>query len=144
MAPYRRAELNCPCCHVELEPTGLCAKCEGGWVSESSLKKRLEAVTVDNTQLPNFDGFAKTGKQKYECPACNAALDVVLVSEAGIEVERCPAAHGIWFDANELQAVLLKAAEGRSVDSTHDNTLKPTLLGALLVFLSPSQPDLWW
>jgi Zn-finger nucleic acid-binding protein len=145
MAPYRTAELVCPQCNVQLEAT-LCPKCAGGWVSESSLQKRLDVVAVDNTQLPKFDGFEKTGLQKYDCPVCHDPLDVVRTN--GIEVERCAAAHGIWFDAEELRTVLLKASEGRDVDSSANMyVVKPSaagaLLDALLCLIYPSDSLLW-
>jgi len=146
MAPYRTAELNCPHCKHALGETALCATCEGGWVSESSLQKRLEAVTVDNTLEPNFDGFEKTGVQRYECPVCHDPLDVVRIN--GIEVDRCASAHGIWFDAQELQAVLLKASEGKEVDSSSNMIkVKPgladVLIGALLCLIYPTEPRIW-
>jgi Zn-finger nucleic acid-binding protein len=48
------------------------------------------------------------------CPSCNAALDVV--NHEGVEVDRCPAGHGVWLDKGELRAVVLSEVADRSTD----------------------------
>jgi uncharacterized protein len=39
-----------------------------------------------------------------KCPRCGADLGVEHYS--GIEVERCPECHGIWFDAHEAERLV--------------------------------------
>jgi Zn-finger nucleic acid-binding protein len=45
------------------------------------------------------------------CPSCSEPLDVV--NHEGVEVDRCPAGHGIWLDRGELRAVVLSEAADR-------------------------------
>lgn len=45
------------------------------------------------------------------CPSCNADLDVI--AHEGVDVDRCPAGHGIWLDKGELRAVVLSEAADR-------------------------------
>lgn len=47
-----------------------------------------------------------------KCPRCGADLRVE--HYAGIEVERCPECHGIWFDAHEA-ARLVEVNESKGV-----------------------------
>ncbi|MCB1126125.1 MAG: zf-TFIIB domain-containing protein, partial [Verrucomicrobiae bacterium] len=39
------------------------------------------------------------------CPKCNTR-ELVATRVRGIEVDQCPACHGIWFDESELAALL--------------------------------------
>lgn len=46
-----------------------------------------------------------------KCPRCGADLRVEHYS--GIEVERCPECHGIWFDAHEAERLVqVNASKG--------------------------------
>ncbi|MDH4044391.1 MAG: zf-TFIIB domain-containing protein [Gemmatimonadota bacterium] len=46
-----------------------------------------------------------------KCPRCGADLKIEHYS--GIEVERCPECHGLWFDEGEAQRLVeLNAASG--------------------------------
>ncbi|MGH8273457.1 MAG: zf-TFIIB domain-containing protein [Gammaproteobacteria bacterium] len=44
-----------------------------------------------------------------KCPACKAPL--VVVEREEIEVDWCPACHGVWFDAGELELLAGKAGK---------------------------------
>jgi len=44
-----------------------------------------------------------------KCPKCGADLEIEMLK--GIEVDRCKECQGVWFDANEVEA-LTKAGEG--------------------------------
>lgn len=48
------------------------------------------------------------------CPSCSEPLDVV--SHEGVDIDRCPAGHGVWLDKGELRAVVLSEAEDRPQD----------------------------
>lgn len=52
-----------------------------------------------------------------KCPACKAPL--VVVERESIEVDWCPACHGVWFDAGELELLVDKAGK----------TLEPGMIG---------------
>ncbi|MCW2920983.1 MAG: hypothetical protein JWL76_857 [Thermoleophilia bacterium] len=48
------------------------------------------------------------------CPSCSATLDVV--NHEGVELDRCPAGHGIWLDKGELRAVVLSEVADRPAE----------------------------
>lgn len=52
-----------------------------------------------------------------KCPACKDPL--VVVERESIEVDWCPACHGVWFDAGELELLADKAGK----------TLEPGMIG---------------
>ncbi len=136
MSAFRTADFNCPKCKTATS-SSKCGQCGGVWLSESALRQRLEGVQVDNTRVPDPDSFQKTNEKKYECPQCQDPLDVVRFGD--IVLERCPNAHGMWFDADELQAVLLLASEGTKVDGSGTVDLKNGGLELLLWCVTP-----WW
>jgi Zn-finger nucleic acid-binding protein len=45
------------------------------------------------------------------CPTCNEPLDVV--AHEGVDLDRCPAGHGVWLDKGELRAVVLSEVADR-------------------------------
>jgi Zn-finger nucleic acid-binding protein len=47
------------------------------------------------------------------CPTCTAPLDAF--DHEGVELDRCPAGHGIWLDRGELLDVVRSEAAGRSM-----------------------------
>lgn len=49
---------------------------------------------------------------RRSCPSCGSALQPV--HHEGVELDRCPAGHGIWLDAGELRAVVMSEREDRS------------------------------
>ncbi len=66
-----------------------------------------------------------------DCPACKQPL--IVVERTGIEVDWCPACHGIWFDAGEIE--LLAEMAGRkfvmpppdpSPDTSPDKSVDPS------------------
>lgn len=136
MAAYRTAEFNCPKCKTPTS-SATCGQCGGVWLSESSLRERLEGVQVDNTRVPDPDSFEKTNEKQYECPQCQDPLEVIRFGD--ILLERCANTHGVWFDANELQAVLLLASKGMEVDGSGTPDLKPDAVDLLRWWVTP-----WW
>lgn len=52
------------------------------------------------------------------CPKCrNTTLKRITVKGTGVKVDRCSRCRGIWFDAEELEAVLHVAAKELAVPS---------------------------
>lgn len=45
-----------------------------------------------------------------KCPKCGA--DLVVETYQGIQVDRCPECHGIWFDAGEAELLTEKEKAG--------------------------------
>jgi hypothetical protein len=45
-----------------------------------------------------------------KCPKCGA--DLIVEEYHGIEIDRCPECHGIWFDAGEAELLIDKESAG--------------------------------
>jgi Zn-finger nucleic acid-binding protein len=43
------------------------------------------------------------------CPACGAELHTVV--RQGVEIDRCPACHGVWLDRGELEKLVAMGAD---------------------------------
>ncbi|GMW04596.1 MAG: hypothetical protein AMXMBFR85_05790 [Dehalococcoides mccartyi] len=60
------------------------------------------------------------------CPACSK--DMLVVEYRGIELDYCPACHGVWFDAGELglllDAVKLKSTAPKAEEITDSREAK--------------------
>ncbi len=51
------------------------------------------------------------------CPSCGSALDTV--PHEGVDLDRCPAGHGVWLDRGELRAVVLSEQADRPATEEH-------------------------
>jgi hypothetical protein len=67
------------------------------------LKARREAADQAAREGARHSHFMK-------CPRCGA--DLKAEEHHGIQVERCPECHGVWFDAGEAEAVLRAEPSG--------------------------------
>jgi Zn-finger nucleic acid-binding protein len=73
--------------------------CGGVWLSEAKLLEMAQDIKGSLVSLP-WD--KRTGDTRG-CPVCATAM--LTVGLGGVELDRC-SAHGIWFDAEELNRVL--------------------------------------
>lgn len=118
--------MDCPVCHIPLiaverqkVEVDYCIQCKGFWFDISELELLMEnlAIPVD---FPDF--FALPAKKektlKRRCPRCPKKMEtVVLPLQPPLALERCPALHGLWFDAGELS----RAVEGYSKATKGDH-----------------------
>jgi Zn-finger nucleic acid-binding protein len=106
---YRDQCLACPACTTtELKFYGdryACAQCAGTFVQNAAFEAMAMDVSNEVFQLPPPAGTAGS----RACPVCNEAM--VVEDFDRVPIDRC-AAHGIWFDANEL-AIALERASGQ-------------------------------
>lgn len=99
-------DLQCPACDAPLDEAGRtfrCRLCEGAWVTEETLVPILEqraSTLVDLPWKPREDGKPRP------CADCKAAMQTVDLGK--VQLDRCPS-HGVWFDADELAALLREA-----------------------------------
>jgi Zn-finger nucleic acid-binding protein len=103
--------VNCPKCNVELVEAGRtsrCETCDGAWVREEVLVAMLEQSANTLVELPWRDNVEDHVRK---CPECAAAMKTVALGD--VALDRC-AAHGIWFDAKELAALLGQSKRFRS------------------------------
>jgi Zn-finger nucleic acid-binding protein len=91
----------CISCGKALQPAGkaLHCRCGGAWLAEGVLLEMAAHVRGAVVRLP----WAMRVGTPRPCPMCTAGMQTVELG--GIQLDRC-APHGIWFDANELDAVL--------------------------------------
>jgi Zn-finger nucleic acid-binding protein len=66
--------------------------------AEAERLKKIKRSAEDEARA------AERRSHLMKCPRCGADLGVEHFS--GIEVERCPECHGIWFDADEAERLV--------------------------------------
>ncbi len=113
---------GCPRCHeplvtYELEGVEVdrCLECGGTWLDEGELQMLLELAGAGTGRLSEaLEAAARVGARgKLRCPRCAKRMDVIHLGEAeAVELDRCRNAHGLWFDAREVEAVVRKFHEG--------------------------------
>src|SRR5262245_42729348 len=94
----------CPSCKepmVVFELDGVeidrCLKCAGTWLDAGELE-RLAGGSPDRLAAA-ISGAAAAKKGERRCVRCSGRMDVIQVQ--GVEIDRCPRGHGLWFDKNE-------------------------------------------
>ena len=81
-----------------------CAQCGGVWLGPDAAHKVLaETDHAPSGQPPSLF-----------CPCCNGGMTPLLVRPSGVVVDRCDA-DGVWFDAQELDAICAQAARRKGV-----------------------------
>ena len=105
--------MKCPVCrvptyvveHDQIE-LDLCAECEGVWFDAGE----LELLLPDGTSGLEA---AATDEDGRECPICRRRMDKVNIGPAHrVLIDSCPDGCGLWFDANELNALTADLAAG--------------------------------
>ena len=109
----------CPKCDAELfilrfkdVEVDYCHLCRGLWLDAGELEAilRQTGARADDPVLLSLqqEGALPPGA-KHLCPRCDKQLREISVAQAGaapLVLDRCPANHGLWFDADELQELL--------------------------------------
>jgi Zn-finger nucleic acid-binding protein len=103
--------MNCPACieqliavefqHIEVD---VCLMgCQGVWLDEGELaylQPHIHAHTF--VSMPS-----RTRNAPLRCcPRCDRPMDVGHLQSGGPLLDHCPAGHGLWLDAGELQGLL--------------------------------------
>lgn len=113
----------CPACNkpmIVVEFDGVevdyCADCHGVWLDTGELEliSELAGGRTDPLEAPVADPLeaavrdpGPTSRDKRRCPRCRRRLRVQPVgTRPPVDVDRCPAGHGLWFDAGELATVV--------------------------------------
>lgn len=52
------------------------------------------------------------------CPSCSSTLEAT--AHEGVELDRCPAGHGLWLDKGELRAVVMSEVADRPTHEEHE------------------------
>ncbi len=105
----------CPTCRepmIVLELQGVevdyCLTCHGTWLDAGELEliTELAAGQPGPLQLAlHAAGRGRSGQRR--CPRCRRKMRLIDVGQGPVvELDRCPAGHGLWLDAGELATVV--------------------------------------
>ena len=111
----------CPACReplVVFELDGVeidrCLKCGGTWLDAGEIDQlaRLEGGKPD--RMSAEIASAPAGKKgERRCIRCSVRMSVARVRE--VEIDRCPRGHGVWFDRDEIEALISAFRAGEAM-----------------------------
>lgn len=106
---YRDELEKCPRCAAELVDAGSvrgCVQCGGQWVPTDVLVDMT--TTMQITARPIRLNWVSDRHETLACPTCGQDMETWKLYN--VPIDRC-AKHGLWFDRDELMAVLLASCE---------------------------------
>ncbi len=84
-----------------------CHKCSGVWLDSGELELLIAVLVSEGAKAPEMEPDQEKPTGKRKCPICGLKMDRAWVEPAHrVLIDQCPAGHGLWFDAGELQRVL--------------------------------------
>lgn len=84
-----------------------CTRCSGVWLDAGELELLIALLISEGAKAPGLEPDHSAAKDKLRCPICGLKMDRAWTGgEQKVLIDRCPAGHGLWFDAGELQKVL--------------------------------------
>ncbi len=109
----------CPQCAepliiLELEGVEVdyCPKCRGTWLDAGELELIAERAGAKPGRLHGALHAAGEGTRGgRKCPRCRRKMRLVRIGEPAVELDRCPAGHGLWLDAGELGTIVREYTE---------------------------------
>lgn len=99
---------RCPRCGTELVDAGAaraCTGCRGLWLGLGSLDEMV--IQMQPTPARITLEMVAEERTPMACPQCSEPMRTV--SLYGVAIDACGKRHGVWFDANELGALLLRS-----------------------------------
>jgi Zn-finger nucleic acid-binding protein len=107
MEPFRTVTTQCPRCRSSQLTNGElqhCATCQGTWVSHETLSEHVSTMQVD--LKPKLVWEISNARLGLPCATCGHAMEPLRLFD--VPVDRCKT-HGVWFDKDELAAVLQRS-----------------------------------
>lgn len=98
--------LRCPGCGTKLTQAGRtdrCPSCDGAWIHEDALVGMLQERASALVVLP---WQPRPKDNERPCAVCRHPMQTVNLGS--VALDRC-ADHGVWFDSDELAALLAEA-----------------------------------
>lgn len=107
----------CPACRepvVTFELEGIeidrCLKCGGTWLDSGEFEM-MAAGEKGRGKISEALYKARGERQgDRACLRCRKKLEVIHVN--GVELDRCPRGHGLWFDKSEIETLIASFTEG--------------------------------
>jgi len=105
--------MDCPACrsplisveYLQVEADH-CADCGGVWLDAGELEL-LSQLTGGLDAPPESRAAGEGAEVRRRCPICRAWMEKrATVTAPPVVWDACPRGHGVWFDRNELAAVL--------------------------------------
>ncbi len=111
---YRDSFESCPRCRTALGDAGAvraCEQCGGQWIGEAVLSEMvLEMLLPAVLRKVEIGTVDTTTGESIACPSCGEKM--LAFTMLRVRFERCAKGHGVWFDCDELAAVLRIVGEG--------------------------------
>lgn len=121
----------CPRCHAALfllvyegVEVDHCPACRGFWLDAGELDQLAAGVRGTPVAQRLKEALGGAGKSSGGlCPRCDRKLVEFSVSlgegaaAAPLALDRCPAGHGLWFDAGELPRLLALLPSGPGTEA---------------------------
>ena len=120
-----------------------CPTCHGIWFDAGELD-RLKTRMNDDVRWKEIDLAAYAARTQFKptklaCPACGRALCDLRFDDTRIQLEFCPACHGVWLDKGKLERILhhlRRKADREPLAQTERETLHQFLE----IFVGPKGP----
>lgn len=116
--------MNCPGCNTELliekrnnTDVSFCPGCSGMLLSEANVLKIAPAL---KKYAADPEGAKRKGylqDSQRICPVCT--INYMLLRYENVELDFCPRCRGLWFDRNELEAIISYMKKKRPEEPTH-------------------------
>ncbi len=109
--------MDCPICKdamitLQLKEVEIdyCTACSGIWLDAGELEALLGDSNESNQLLASFKPAANTTEELRKCPICSNKMHKTTVGPTSdILIDKCPKAHGLWFDQGELHEIFQAA-----------------------------------
>jgi len=108
----------CPACKEPLivfELDGVeidrCLRCAGTWLDAGEILQlaRMQGGLPD--RLDAVISQAGEGRKGHrQCVRCSAKMHEIQVN--GVDIDRCPRGHGLWFDRSEMETLIASSKTG--------------------------------
>jgi len=108
----------CPACKepmVVFELDGVeidrCLRCAGTWLDAGEIDQLSRLHGASAGKLSAAIGRADGEKQgERRCVRCSKKMRIVAIN--GVQIDRCPRGHGLWFDRSEMETLIASFKEG--------------------------------
>ena len=113
--------MDCPVCRepmVVLELNNVeidyCLECKGTWLDSEELELLLEGAKGKDQLLGSLTLNQECAEAPKPCPICSKKMNKVLYGNdlEKVLLDKCKVEHGLWFDAEELEKVLVLGSNG--------------------------------